>query len=62
MSFLEKRHRRFHETTEFFVRMYEQRNFVQAEVALDELKRESQDLIFMLTMIEYRIHGHALDR
>lgn len=56
-SFLEKRHQRFHETTELLVRMFKERNFVEAEVALDELKRESQDLIFMLTMLEYRIVG-----
>ncbi len=57
ISFLEKRHQRFHETTELLYRMFKERNFVEAEVALDELKRESQDLIFMLTMLEYRIVG-----
>ncbi|MBF0249550.1 MAG: CZB domain-containing protein [Alphaproteobacteria bacterium] len=57
ISFLEKRHQRFHETTELLVRLFQDRNFVEAEVALDELKRESQDLIFMLTMLEYRITG-----
>ncbi|MBF0270970.1 MAG: CZB domain-containing protein [Magnetococcales bacterium] len=55
ISFLEKRHKRFHETADLLVSYYKNRNFVEAEVALDELKRDSQDLIFMLTMIEYRI-------
>ncbi|MBF0394614.1 MAG: CZB domain-containing protein [Alphaproteobacteria bacterium] len=57
ISFLEKRHRRFHETADLLVTLYRERNFVEAEVALDELKRDSQDLIFMLTMFEYRYTG-----
>ena len=52
-----KRHRHFHETADILVKLFGQRNFVEAEVALDELKRESQDLIFMLTMFEYRYTG-----
>ncbi len=55
IRFLEKRHQRFHETTELLVELFQHNNFVEAEVALDELKRESQDLIFILTVIEYRI-------
>ncbi|MEI6415154.1 MAG: CZB domain-containing protein [Pseudomonadota bacterium] len=57
MSFLEKRHNHFHETADLMVKLFKERNYVEAEVALDELKRDSQDLIFMLTMIEYRFHG-----
>ena len=57
ISFLEKRHRHFHETADLLVQLYGERNFVEAEVALDELKRDSQDLIFMLTMVEYRNLG-----
>ncbi len=62
MIFLERRHQRFHETTELLVRLFRERNFVEAEVALDELKRESQDLIFMLTLIEYHLatKSHSL--
>ncbi|CAK0762848.1 putative lipoprotein [Gammaproteobacteria bacterium] len=55
MSFLEKRHKHFHETADLLVDLFKERNYVEAEVALDELKRNSQDLIFMLTMIEYRM-------
>ncbi|CAK0771371.1 putative lipoprotein [Gammaproteobacteria bacterium] len=55
MSFLEKRHKHFHETADALVDLFKERNYVEAEVALDELKRNSQDLIFMLTMIEYRM-------
>ncbi|MBF0126194.1 MAG: CZB domain-containing protein [Magnetococcales bacterium] len=55
MPFLEKRHKHFHETADQLVRCYHDRNYVEAEVALDELKRDSQDLIFMLTMLEYRM-------
>lgn len=55
MPFLEKRHKHFHETADLLVNLFKERNFVEAEVALDELKRDSQDLIFMLTMIEYRM-------
>ncbi len=55
MSFLEKRHKNFHETADLLVSLVHERNYVEAEVALDELKRNSQDLIFMLTMIEYRM-------
>lgn len=57
MAFLEKRHQRFHETTQLLVRLFKENSYVEAEVALDELKRESQDLIFILTVIEYRISG-----
>ncbi|RAU20244.1 hypothetical protein CU669_19580 [Paramagnetospirillum kuznetsovii] len=57
ISFLEKRHRHFHETADILVKLFSERNFVEAEVALDELKRDSQDLIFMLTMFEYRYTG-----
>ncbi|KIL97162.1 hypothetical protein CCC_00223 [Paramagnetospirillum magnetotacticum MS-1] len=39
------------------MKLFGDRNFVEAEVALDELKRDSQDLIFMLTMFEYRYTG-----
>jgi hypothetical protein len=55
ISFLEKRHQHFHETADLLVTLFQARNYVEAEVALDELKRDSQDLIFMLTMIEYRM-------
>jgi hypothetical protein len=58
ISFLEKRHQRFHETTELLVKLFRESNYVEAEVALDELKRESQDLIFILTVIEYRISNN----
>ena len=57
ISFLEKRHKRFHETAELLLELFRAKNYVEAEVALDELKRDSQDLIFMLTMIEYRYMG-----
>jgi Chemoreceptor zinc-binding domain len=59
MAFLEKRHKRFHETADLLVGLFNERNYVEAEVALDELKRDSQDLIFMLTMIEFRHLGGA---
>ena len=55
MSFLEKRHKHFHETADLLVNFVQERNYVEAEVALNELKRDSQDLIFLLTMIEYRM-------
>ncbi|CAK0772759.1 putative lipoprotein [Gammaproteobacteria bacterium] len=55
MSFLEKRHKHFHENADLLVKLFKEQNYVEAEVALDELKRDSQDLIFMLTMIEYRM-------
>ncbi|MEO5337616.1 MAG: CZB domain-containing protein [Magnetospirillum sp. WYHS-4] len=57
MSFLEKRHKHFHDTADLLVKLYKSKNYVEAEVALDELKRDSQDLIFMLTMVEYRYFG-----
>lgn len=57
ITFLEKRHQRFHETTELLVELFQRNNYVEAEVALNELKRESQDLIFILTVIEYRLNG-----
>ena len=59
MIFLEKRHKHFHETADLLVNLFKERNFVEAEVALDELKRDSQDLIFMLTMVEYRYVGNV---
>lgn len=59
MSFLERRHKHFHETADVLVSLFKERNYVEAEVALDELKRNSQDLIFMLTMIEYRMTENA---
>ncbi|MBF0582620.1 MAG: CZB domain-containing protein [Magnetococcales bacterium] len=55
MAFLEKRHQHFHETADLLIQLLQARNYVEAEVALDELKRDSQDLIFMLTMIEFRM-------
>ena len=57
MKFLESGHRRFHETTELLIKLFMEHNYVEAEVALDELKRESQDLIFMMTMVEFRFLG-----
>lgn len=57
MKFLESGHKRFHETTELLIKLFQERNYVEAEMAMDELKRESQDLIFMMTMVEFRILG-----
>lgn len=57
MKFLESGHKRFHETTALLIKLFIERNYVEAEMAMDELKRESQDLIFMMTMVEYRLLG-----
>ncbi|MBF0587987.1 MAG: CZB domain-containing protein [Magnetococcales bacterium] len=50
---LERKHRRFHATADEMVGLFRIKNYVEAEVLLRELDRESKDLIFLLTRIEY---------
>ena len=55
MLALAKRHKVFHETVEEMARMHAAKNFIGTDMLLDEIKRDSRDLIYLLTVIEYKI-------
>ena len=52
---LETKHKDFHKTAAEMVKFLEERDYDQAEILLGEFRRESKDLIFMLTLLEYRL-------
>ena len=55
MLALAKRHKVFHESAAEMARMHEEKNFIGTDMMLEEIKRDSRDLIYLLTAIEYRI-------
>ena len=52
---LEKKHERFHTTAAEMVNFIKLRDFDNAEILLGEFRRESKDLIFLLSLLEYRL-------
>ncbi len=52
---LERKHKRFHDTADELLELFGHKRYVEAEVLLRELHRESKDLIFLLTSIEYEM-------
>ncbi|MEO5330957.1 MAG: CZB domain-containing protein [Magnetococcus sp. YQC-5] len=60
MAQLEKQHRAFHLSAESMVALFGQNKFVEADLLLENLKQESKDLIFLLTLIEYRLLNRTL--
>ncbi|MBF0127483.1 MAG: CZB domain-containing protein [Magnetococcales bacterium] len=57
---LNRKHRAFHHTAESMVDLFAQSKFLEADLLLDEVKTESRDLIFLLTLIEYRLLNRTL--
>ncbi|MBF0286423.1 MAG: CZB domain-containing protein [SAR324 cluster bacterium] len=56
MQGLEEKHREFHQTADELIKLFENRNYDSAEIMLREFRRESKDLVFLLTMVEYRLN------
>ncbi|MBF0219666.1 MAG: CZB domain-containing protein [Gammaproteobacteria bacterium] len=52
---LEELHRQFHLTADEMTRMFSQKNYGNAEIMMREFTRESRDLVFLLSMLEYRL-------
>ncbi|MBF0470663.1 MAG: CZB domain-containing protein [Gammaproteobacteria bacterium] len=52
---LEEMHRQFHSTADELTRVLAEKNYGNAEILMREFNRESRDLIFLLSMLEYRI-------
>jgi len=52
---LEKKHQNFHNTAAEMVEFIKLRDFDNAEILLGEFRRESKDLIFLLSLLEYRL-------
>ncbi len=50
---LERKHKRFHSTANEMTSLFRDKNYVEAEVLMRELNRDSKDLIFLLTRIEF---------
>ncbi len=50
---LERKHKQFHNTADEMTALFRDKNYVEAEVLIRELNRESRDLIFLLTRIEF---------
>lgn len=50
---LERKHKQFHMTADEMLALFREKNYLEAEVLIRELNRESRDLIFLLTRIEF---------
>ena len=53
---LEQKHKEFHKTAEEMVKFMKLKDFDKAEILLREFRRESKDLVFLLSLVEYRLH------
>ena len=49
-----KKHKQFHRTAEELIKLFKVRNFDSAEIVMRELSRESKELIFLITMVEFK--------
>jgi hypothetical protein len=52
MAELKIKHKQFHSTADEMTDLFREKNYVEAEVLIRELNRDSKDLIFLLTRIE----------
>ncbi len=60
MAQLERKHQAFHQSAETMIAMFDQHKSLEAEFMLEEIRAESKDLIFLLTLIEYRLLNRTL--
>lgn len=57
---LERKHRMFHQSADTMMELFAQVKPLEAEFMLEEIRGESKDLIFLLTLIEYRLLNRTL--